>query len=145
MDNNRRKRSNCIYNVSFLKNELFCDKVKHPEIQDAKIKRKLRVEVPYDLKVEWHTQKSVDAGHSPWRLDPVFVAQVYSSLLISPEGIVGDYPIPYDAISVILNDGRSAVLQINDKKSIAEKIYLQRLVRQDETGIWTVVGYDPVK
>ncbi|MDD3173156.1 MAG: hypothetical protein PHF63_05800 [Herbinix sp.] len=101
--------------------------------------------VPVYLPMKEKEQKSVDAGHSPWKLDPIFVTQVFASLLISPEGIVGDYPIPYDTITIISNDGKEAVAQINSEKATAQKVYLKRLIRQDDTGIWTVVGYDPVE
>jgi hypothetical protein len=37
--------------------------------------------------------KRVDSGHTPWKLDPAFVAQVFVSLQISPEGIQGEYPV----------------------------------------------------
>ena len=43
-----------------------------------------------------------------------------------------------------INESR-AIAKINATNSAVEKIYLERLVRQDETGIWTVVGYDPVR
>jgi len=104
---------------------------------------KPQVVVPVDLTVEKNSQQSVDAGHSPWRLDPVFVTQVFASLLISPEGITGDYPIAYDNIKIIKNNGAEAVAEINSDNSIAKYVYLKRLVRKDDTGIWTVVGYDP--
>jgi outer membrane lipoprotein-sorting protein len=100
------------------------------------------IEVENDLVIEENEQKSVDAGHSPWKLDPVFVAQVFASLLLSPEGITGDYPIAYEDIKIIMNDGSKAIAMIESDKSIADYIYLERLVRQDETGIWTVIGYD---
>jgi outer membrane lipoprotein-sorting protein len=106
--------------------------------------RKPAIEVPYDLTVEENEQKSVDAGHSPWKLDPAFVAQVFANILISPEGIVGDYKIPYEAVKITSNNGTDAVAEIDSKDSIASYVYLRRLVRQDDTGIWTVVGYDPV-
>lgn len=106
---------------------------------------KPQIEVPVEFAVEENDQKSVDAGHSPWRLDPAFVAQVFVNLLISPEGIIGDYEIPYEDVDIIHNDGTDAVAEISNGKTIARKVYLKRLVRQDETGIWTVVGYDPVK
>lgn len=109
-----------------------------------KTELKPQIEVPYDIETEKNEQKSVDAGHSPWRLDPVFVAQVFVNLLISPEGIEGEYEIPYENIELIKNDGVNAVVKINHEKSIAEYVYLKRLVRQDDTGIWTVIGYDPV-
>ncbi len=100
------------------------------------------VKVEVDLPAEENEQKSVDAGHSPWKLDPAMVAQVFASLLLSPEGIEGDYPIAYENIEITENDGRKAVAKINDKNSIASYVYLERLVRKDETGIWTVTGYE---
>lgn len=103
-----------------------------------------RIKVEVDPAVEENDQKSVDAGHSPWRLDPVYVSQIFASLLLSPEGINGDYPIAYENIEITLNNGIDAIAEIKDEKSIAKYVYLKRLVRQDDTGIWTVVGYDPV-
>ena len=100
------------------------------------------VKVENDLAIEENEQQSVDAGHSPWKLDPVFVAQVFASLLLSPEGITGDYPIAYEDIKIIMNDGSKAIARIESDKSIAKYIYMERLVRQDETGIWAVIGYD---
>lgn len=104
-----------------------------------------QIKVEVDLEVEENEQKSVDAGHSPWKLDPAFVTQVFASLLLSPEGITGDYPIAYEDIQIISNDGTQAIAKIKDENSIARKVYLERLIRQDESGIWTVVGYDPAK
>lgn len=101
-----------------------------------------QVKVDVDLSVEENEQKSVDAGHSPWKLDPAFVSQVFASLLLSPEGITGDYPIAYEDIEITENNGIDAIAEIKDEKSIAKYVYLKRLVRQDDTGIWTVVGYD---
>ncbi len=112
---------------------------------DEKKSDKPQIEVPYDLEAEQNDQKSVDAGHSPWKLDPAFVAQVYANILISPEGIIGDYKIPYEAVKIIENNGISAIAEIDSKDTIAQRVYMKRLVRQDDTGIWTVVGYDPVK
>ncbi|WP_099159122.1 LolA family protein [Virgibacillus ndiopensis] len=102
-----------------------------------------QVEVPYDLTKEKNDQKSVDAGSSPWKLDPVFVAQVFVSLKISPDGIIGDYPISMDELEVIKNTGDEAIIAVSGDKTSIKKVYLKRLVRQDITGIWTVVGYDP--
>lgn len=106
--------------------------------------KKPQIEIPVDLETEESDQKSVDAGHSPWKLDPAFVTQVFASLLLSPQGITGDYPIAYDDISIIENNGIEAVAQINGDATPARYVYLKRLVRGDDTGIWTVVGYDPV-
>lgn len=101
------------------------------------------IKVPYDIEVERNTQKSVDAGSSPWRLDPVYVAQVFVSLEISPGGIQGDYPIDYEDLGILSNDGVKAIIEVNAPDSPISRVYLERLVRQDSTGIWTVVGYDP--
>ncbi len=101
-----------------------------------------QVKVDYDIKAEEQTQKEVDAGHQPWKLDPAFVAQVFTSLLIQPEGITGDYPIPYEDFKIIKNTGSSIIIEVDNKKSPVSKVYLKQLVRQDSTGIWTVVGYD---
>jgi hypothetical protein len=106
---------------------------------------KPKVDVPYDIEEEKNTQKNVDEGHSPWRLDPIFVAQVFVSLKISPEGIEGEYPIRYEDLKIVKNDGIRAVVKVLDKSSPVSRVYLERLVRQDSTGIWTVVGYDPAQ
>ena len=106
---------------------------------------KPRVEVPVNMEVEQNEQKSVDAGHSPWRLDPAYVAQVFVSLEMSPGGITGDYPIEYEELEVVENSGVKAVVRVGGDKTPIRKVYLERLVRQDSTGIWTVVGYDPAE
>ena len=104
-----------------------------------------QVKVSVDMEAEQNEQKSVDAGHTPWRLDPVFVAQVFVSLEMSPGGIVGDYPVAYGELEVVENDGAEAVVEVDGDKTPIRKVYLQRLIRQDSTGIWTVVGYDPAE
>ena len=102
-----------------------------------------KVNVPVDLEVEKNDQKSVDAGHSPWRLDPVFVSQVFVSLKLSPQGIIGDYPIKTEELKLTFKNDAEAIVEISGSKTPIKKVYLKRLVRQDSTGIWTVVGYDP--
>lgn len=104
-----------------------------------------QVAVPVDPAVEEADQRSVDAGNSPWRLDPVYVAQVFVSLQISPEGVTGDYPIAYEELSVAENTGVRAVVEVAGEETPVRRVYLERLVRQDSTGIWTVVGYDPAE
>jgi outer membrane lipoprotein-sorting protein len=106
---------------------------------------KPQVEVPVNMEVEQNEQKSVDAGHSPWRLDPAYVAQVFVSLEMSPGGITGDYPIEYEKLEVVENNGVKAVVKVGGDKTPIRKVYLERLIRQDSTGIWTVVGYDPAE
>lgn len=100
------------------------------------------VEVTVDLEIEENTQKSVDSGSSPWKLDPAYVASVEVSLLMSPDGIVEENPLAYEDIEIVYNDGNKAIAEISKKDSPVQKIYLEKLVRQDETGIWTMVGYD---
>ncbi len=112
--------------------------------EEAAAGREPTIKVDVDLAAEKQEQKSVDAGHSTWKLDPAFVAQVFASLLLSPEGITGEYPIPYEEIEITANNGIDATAEIKSTNSIAKYVYLKRLVRQDDTGIWTVVGYDPV-
>lgn len=102
-----------------------------------------KVKVPVDLEVEKNDQKSIDAGHSPWRLDPVFVSQVFVSLKLSPQGIIGDYPIKTEELKLTQKSDAEAIVEVSGSKTPIKKVYLKRLVRQDSTGIWTVVGYDP--
>lgn len=94
------------------------------------------------MEAEENEQRSVDSGHSPWKLDPVYVAQVFISLEMSPNGIEGDYPVQYENLKLIYNDGVKAVIEVTDETPIG-KVYLEKLIRKDSTGIWTVVGYDP--
>ncbi|NLD46622.1 MAG: hypothetical protein GX660_05410 [Clostridiaceae bacterium] len=126
----------------------FVNSLKVGDIQipaaESRIQEKPQVEVPVNIEAEENDQKSADAGHSPWKLDPVFVAQVYVSLKISPEGIQGDYPIKYEELSVTQNTGIDALIEVNASNTPIGKVYLKKLVRQDSTGIWTVVGYDPI-
>ncbi len=112
------------------------------ENRDNSMWKDPEISTEIDLKIEESEQKSVDAGHSPWKLDPVFVSQVFASLLLSPEGVIGEYPISYEDIVIIENDGSRAIAWIKSENTLAEYIYLKRLIRQDETGIWTVIGYD---
>ena len=112
------------------------------KVDKEKSARTPNIKVPYDITVVENTQQSVDEGHSPWNLDPLFVAQVFASLQLSPEGIIGDYPIDYEDLKIIKQTNSDAIVRVNSEKSAIAKIYLKRLVRQDPTGIWTVVGYD---
>jgi hypothetical protein len=71
------------------------------------------IRVPFDIEVEQNTQRSVDAGHSPWKLNPIFVAQVFANLLLSPEGIIGEYEIPYESFKIVCNNNGKIVVKIN--------------------------------
>lgn len=101
-----------------------------------------QVEVQYNVEVEKNTQKSVDKGHSPWRLDPVATTQVFVSLQISPSGIEGEYPIELNNLKLLNSDNEVAIVEVNDPDTNIHTVYLKRLIRQEESGIWTVVGYD---
>lgn len=102
-----------------------------------------QVNVKFDLGTEENEQKNVDAGHSSWRLDPVYVTQVFASLKLYPDGIVGEYPIQYNEIKILKNTGTNAVAEITSDISPVKTVYLKKLIRQDQSGIWTVIGYDP--
>ena len=98
--------------------------------------------VDVDMEIEKAEQISADSGSSPWKLDPVYSAQVFVSLQLSPEGIVGDYPINYDELTLAEKNERYAIINVNSDKTDIGTVYLERLIRQDDTGIWTVIGYD---
>ncbi|SOC18216.1 hypothetical protein SAMN05880501_11066 [Ureibacillus xyleni] len=101
-----------------------------------------QVEVPYNFENEQRDQKSVDEGHSPWRLDPLFTTQVFVSLQILPGGIKGEYPIEEDNLKLVYSTDDIAIVAVNDEDTHITTVYLKRLIRQDNSGIWTVVGYD---
>ncbi|MEW6173355.1 MAG: hypothetical protein AB1510_09875 [Bacillota bacterium] len=86
-------------------------------------------------------QQQVDGRHSPWQLDPLQVALTFVNLKVSPEGIEGEPKIPATSFKAIANNGVEAVVEVAGGP--IRRVYLKRLVRQDETGIWSVVGYDP--
>ena len=77
------------------------------------------------------------------RLNPVRVSQIFVTLKLSPQGITGDYPIKTEDLKFIQKNDAEAVVEVSGSKTNISKVYLERLVRQDSTGIWTVVGYDP--
>ena len=56
---------------------------------------------------------------------------------------MGDYPIPYEDFKVTQSTGTDAVVEVGGDKTPISIVYLKRLVRSGEGGIWTVVGYDP--
>lgn len=103
---------------------------------------KPQIEVPVNIEVEKGDQKNADKGSSPWKLDPVFVAQVFTSLKVSPDGIQGDYPVKQEELKLVNNTATEAEVEVKSSKTNISKVYLKRLVKQDKTGIWTVVGYN---
>jgi len=102
---------------------------------------KAKVKVPVDIEIVEANQKQVDRGSSPWQLDPLQVALTFVNLKVTPEGIQGEPKIAMSSFKLVTNNSVEAVVEVEGGP--IEKVYLKRLVRQDETGIWTVVGYDP--
>jgi len=98
------------------------------------------VKVPVDMEMVTNNQKQVDSGSSPWQLDPVHVAFTFVNLQVTPAGIQGEPAIDMDAFALLSSGAAEAVVAV--KEGPIERVYLKRLLRQDETGIWTVVGYD---
>ena len=43
------------------------------------------------------------------------------------------------------NTAIEAIIEVNDTKTSISKVFLKKLIRKDNTGIWTVVGYDVKK
>lgn len=102
---------------------------------------KAQVKVPVDLEIIKADQQQVDRGSSPWQLDPLQVALTFVNIKVSPEGIVGEPKTPASSFKLVANNGVEAVVGVAGGP--LKQVYLKRLVRQDETGIWSVVGYDP--
>ncbi len=123
----------------------FTERITNKKIEIPSAFFEPEIEVAVNMEEEENAQKSVDGGSSPWRLDPLFSAQIFVSLKISPEGIEGVYPIKLTQLKTLQNDGITAVIEVSAENSPVRKVYLKKLVRQDSTGIWTVVGYDPAK
>jgi beta-lactamase regulating signal transducer with metallopeptidase domain len=103
-----------------------------------------QVVVEVDMDMVEREQREVDLGHSPWQLSPIAVTQTFVSLKISPEGITGEFPIKDDEMKIVHETSEEAVVEVSGSKTPIARVYLRRLVKQDETGIWSVVGYDPV-
>ena len=101
-----------------------------------------QVKVPYDPEVVQKDQEQVDNGHSPWQLDPLYVTMTFVSLTMYPQGIVGDYPIGENDMEILESTDAITIVAMNRQKTPITKVYLERPVRQDDSGIWTVVGYD---
>ncbi|MGE5614430.1 MAG: LolA family protein [Bacillota bacterium] len=112
------------------------------KVENAVNKPEPEIKVDVDMEIEKADQVSADSGSSPWKLDPVYAAQVFVCLQLSPEGIVGEYPIDYDDLILVEKDERYAIVNVNSDKTNIRTVYLERLIRQDDTGIWTVTGYD---
>ncbi len=96
-----------------------------------------QITVPVDWEEVRNKQRQVDEGHQPGKLNAVQVAREFISEYSSPQ--VSQTVINYELEQF---NERVAVIKIVGGSSNLYRVYLQRLVRQDETGIWSVVGYD---
>lgn len=105
-----------------------------PSPSEAATGAEPQVKVEVDLEVAKNDQKQVDGGHSPWQLDPVQVVWAF----MSGKGLAVP---PMEAMRVVTNTGARAVVEMSSGPM--QRVYLERLVRQDPTGIWSVTGYDP--
>ncbi|MGI6706794.1 MAG: M56 family metallopeptidase [Clostridia bacterium] len=115
---------------------------KAPQTPDSPHGPQVVVEV--DMEMAKNEQMKVDLGHSPWQLSPIAVTQTFVSLQISPEGITGEFPIKDDEMKIVHETNEEAIVEVTGSKTPIARVYLKRLVKQDETGIWSVVGYDPI-
>ncbi len=115
--------------------DLTLPQVSHDLVSQAQVK------VSVDMDIVRANQMQVDRGSSPWQLDPLHVAMTFVNLKVSPQGIIGEPEIGSASFKLELNTGAQAAITVSEGP--VKKVYLQRLLRQDETGIWSVVGYDP--
>ncbi|MDD4345457.1 MAG: hypothetical protein PHZ11_00930 [Desulfitobacteriaceae bacterium] len=107
---------------------------------DAGLTNKARVKVAVDMDTARADQQQVDQGSSPWQLDSLQVSLTFVNLKVSPEGIFGEPKVPMTSFKLAASNGIEAVVAVAD--SPIKQVYLKRLIRQDESGIWSVVGYD---
>ncbi len=108
---------------------------------DQDLISKAQVKVVVDKEIVEADQKQVDRGSSPWQLDPLQVSLTFVNLKVTPEGIQGEPEIPMSSFKLAANNAAEAVVEVAEGP--IKRVYLKRLIRQDETGIWSVVGYDP--
>lgn len=106
----------------------------------AGLSDKAQVKVAVDMDIARADQQQVDRGSSPWQLDPLQVSLTFVNLKVSPEGIIGEPEVPMTSFKLAANNGIEAVVEVAD--SPIKQVYLKRLIRQDESGIWSVIGYD---
>lgn len=101
---------------------------------DREFIRTPEVEFTVDLEVERDLQEQVDQGHKPMMLDELQVTRDYISRL----GDTGS-----SELKAIQQTDRVAIVEIIADQAPVKRVYLEKLIRQDQTGIWTIVGYDP--
>lgn len=111
-------------------------------IHDVNYDFKPETTVSYNLKDEKEVQNSVDKGDSSWRLNPITTAQFFVNSHINSDQISIENAIRLEYISLLYCDNETAVIKVNDNHTNIHTVYLKRLIKQDPTGIWTIVGYD---
>ncbi|EGW41781.1 hypothetical protein [Desulfosporosinus sp. OT] len=104
---------------------------------DPEFLTKPQMELPVDLEIERYEQNQVNEGHEPWKLDPVQVTQDYIYNRVSSE----DRKVI--SFKVIQKTEKVAIIAVTGENSSIKNVYLKRLVKQDDTGIWSIVGFDP--
>ncbi|TGE31011.1 sigma-E factor regulatory protein RseB domain-containing protein [Desulfosporosinus sp. Sb-LF] len=113
--------------------------IKMPDSQVLPNQPTVKVEV--DMEIVKRNQQQVDAGSSPWQLDPVQVAFTFAITQISPGGITGNPSINFNSLDITSNNGTEAVIQFSEGP--IKTVYVKRLVRHAQSGIWAAIGYDP--
>lgn len=103
-----------------------------------------QIVVTVDLETEKNIQQQVDQGHQPWRLNPIEVAMEFLFSKISQREKDSSFPIKMDELKTIQMGKSEAIVEVSGDKTPIRIIYLKQLVKQDDTGIWSVVGYNPI-
>lgn len=91
-----------------------------------------------DWEAERDLQEQVDQGHKPMMLDPIQVAYDF----ISRQGDASSSNVKMTSAGMFEEDNRIAAIEIIGDYVSVKRVYLKKLIRQDPTGIWTIVGYD---
>lgn len=121
-----------------------------------------KINVPADLDGARDDQLQVGQNNAIANAEtsPLYTAFIFINSKLSPPGTFsapkptdtvpkGGVPkfwsgvpkIPNASFKLVANNGADAVVAVADGQ--IKQVYLKRLVRQDESGVWSVVGYDP--
>lgn len=105
--------------------------------EDSEFLTPPQIAVPLDLEEVRFEQRQVDEGHKVGKLNAVQVAKEFLSEYTSPD--IMQTIIAYELVQF---NEKVTVIKIVGGSSDISRVYLKRMVRQDDTGIWSVVGYD---
>jgi hypothetical protein len=100
---------------------------------DSQEKAKKRIELKVNLKEQRELQNAVDNGHQPWRLDPIFVAQVE---VVTNVG----QPLKYEDCRIKSEKSTEAEVMCKGIKNYT--VRLKRLIRLTPDGIWTAISIE---